>query len=196
MAWGRRPTGKDSSLTSLLQPSRHRKCMKKLVIFLLMCMTVMVVWGQNTGRRASRTADSEEASPVSNLLKLLLESVNSTQAMSDVRAIWENDRWFTFPKFEETAKNVAAMMRRAGLEDVEIGNAPADGVTQAGFWTEPLAWDVKTGTLEIVEPKVPEEMRVLADYQRVPTSVCMWSGPTPAGGVTTEVVLPNGDISK
>ena len=170
--------------------------MKKLLIFLLMLMTVMVVWGQNTGRRGSRTADSEAASPVSNLLKLLLENANSTQAMSDVQAIWENDRWFTFPKFEETAKNVAAMMRRAGLEDVEIGNAPADGVTQAGFWTEPLAWDVKTGILEIVEPNVPAEMRVLADYQRVPTSVCMWSGPTPAGGVTTEVVLPKGDIGK
>ena len=45
-----------------------------------------------------------------------------------MRAIWETDRWFTFPKFEETAKNVAAIMRRAGLEDVEIGNPPADGV--------------------------------------------------------------------
>lgn len=172
--------------------------MKKLLIFLL--MTVVLGWGQNTDRLASGAGDPEAAnsldSPVSNLLTVLLENVNSTQAMSDVRTIWENDRWFTFPKFEETANNVAAMMRRAGLEDVEIGNAPADGVTQAGFWTEPLAWDVKTGTLEIVEPKVPEEMRVLADYQRVPTSLCMWSGPTPAGGVTTEVVLPEGDLSK
>ena len=85
-----------------------------------------------------------------------------------MRAIWETDRWFTFPKFEETAKNVAAIMRRAGLEDVEIGNPPADGVTQGGFWTMPLAWDIKTGTLEIVDPAVPADQRVLADYQRVP----------------------------
>src|SRR3954453_18910431 len=127
-------------------------------------------------------------SPVTKLLRTLLESAKPDQAMRDVRAIWETDRWFTFPKFEETAKNVAAIMRRAGLEDVEIGNAPADGVTQAGFWTEPLAWDVHVGTLEIVEPEVPADRRVLADYQRTPASVCMWSGPTPAGGVVTEVV--------
>ena len=119
---------------------------------------------------------------------------NPDQAMRDVVAIWETDRWFTFPKFEETAKNVAAIMRRAGLEDVEIGNPPADGVTQGGFWTLPLAWDVKVGTLEIVEPQVPDDRQMLADYQKVPTSIGMWSGPTPAGGVVTEVVLASGDL--
>src|SRR6185503_13537749 len=103
--------------------------------------------------------------------------------------MWETDRWFNFPKFEETAKNVAAIMKRAGLEDVEIGNPPADGVTQGGFWTMPLAWDIKTGTLEILDPQVPAAMRMLADYQKVPTSIGMWSGPTPAGGVVTEIVI-------
>jgi hypothetical protein len=37
--------------------------------------------------------------------------------MRDVRTIWETDRWFTFPKFEENANNVAVMMRRPGLVD-------------------------------------------------------------------------------
>src|SRR3954471_22977622 len=132
-------------------------------------------------------------SPVTKLLRTLLESAKPDQATRDVRAIWETDRWFTFPKFEETAKNVAAIMRRAGLEDVEIGNAPADGVTQAGFWNEPLAWDVHVGTLEIVEPQLPADQRVLADYQKVPTSVCMWSGPTTPGGVVADVVAPTGN---
>src|SRR3954452_12075808 len=115
-------------------------------------------------------------SPVSKLLRTLLDAANTDQAVRDVRTIWETDRWFTFPKFEETAKNVAAIMRRAGLEDGEIGNAPADGVSQGGFWTMPMAWDVKTGTLEILDPSVPVEMRMLADYQKVPTSIGMWSG--------------------
>jgi len=118
---------------------------------------------------------------------------NPDQAVRDVQTIWDTDRWFTFPKFEQTAEHVAAIMRRAGLEDVEVGRPPADGVTQGGFWTMPLAWDVKVGTLEIVEPAVPAGQRVLADYQKVPASLCMWSGPTPAGGVVTEVVLPGGD---
>jgi hypothetical protein len=136
---------------------------------------------------------------VSKLLRTLVEETNPDQATRDVQAIWETDRWFTFPKFEETAENVAAMMRRAGLPDVEIGSPPADGVSQGGFWTMPLAWDVKVGTLEIVEPVVPADQRVLADYQKVPASLCMWSGPTPPGGVVTEVVLggngaPQGDV--
>ncbi|HMF63010.1 MAG TPA: hypothetical protein VK608_02895, partial [Edaphobacter sp.] len=37
---------------------------------------------------------------------------------------------------------------------------------------------------------VPEDMRVIADYQRVPASLCMWSGPTAPGGAETEIVLP------
>ena len=134
--------------------------MKRLAVVLL--AGGIAIWGQNR-------APAPPPSPVSKLLQTLLESVNSDQAMRDVRTMWETDRWFTFPKFEETAKNVAAIMRRAGLEDVEIGNAPADGVTQAGFWTVPLAWDVHVATLEIVEPQVPAEQRVLADYQNVPS---------------------------
>jgi hypothetical protein len=57
----------------------------------------------------------------------------------------------------------------------------------------PLAWDISVGTLEIVDPQVPPDMRILADYQRVPTSIGMWSGPTPKGGVTTDVVLAWGN---
>src|SRR6478672_4251162 len=145
--------------------------MKKAALFVL--AGGLALWAQNR--------PSPAPSPVSGLLRALLEAANPDQAVRDVRAIWETDRWFTFPKFEETAKNVAAIMKRAGLEDVEIVNVPADGVAQAGFWTEPLAWDVHVGTLEIVEPQLPAEQRILGDYQKVPSSVCMWSGPTPAG---------------
>jgi hypothetical protein len=153
-----------------------------------------ILFGQNSqaiGRTG--TKNSLTASPVSRLLTMLQQESNSEQVMQDVRTIWETDRWFTFPKFEDTAKSVAAIMRRSGLEDVEIGSGPADGVTQSGFWTMPLAWDITAGTLEIVDPPVPASARLLADYQRVPTSIGMWSGPTPKGGVTAEVVLAWGN---
>src|SRR5690242_19636070 len=152
------------------------------------------LFAQNAGAAArARAKSSLTASPVSRLLAMLQQESNSEQVLQDVRTIWETDRWFTFPKFEETAKNVAVIMRRSGLEDVEIGSGPADGVTQSGFWTMPLAWDITVGTLEIVEPHVPADTRLLADFQRVPTAIGMWSGPTPKGGVTTEVVLAWGD---
>jgi hypothetical protein len=105
--------------------------------------------------------------------------------MQDMRRIWETDRWFTFPKFDQTARNVAGMLRRAGLEQIEVVQPPADGVTQYGFWTMPLAWDANQATLEIVEP----EPLSLCDYQRVPTCLGMWSGPTSPEGLTAEIVL-------
>lgn len=183
------------------------RCAKRVT--LLLVTAAVSVSAQTGGRRSGSSATSspvvlarghgfpgrlsgpEGPSPVTDLLKLLFQNVSSSEAMADVRRIWENDRWFDFPHFQKTAENIADMMRQAGLDDVEVGYAPADGVTQAGFWTEPMAWEARGGTLEIVSPTVPEEMRVLADYQRVPTSLCMWSGGTPAGGVETEIVLPS-----
>ncbi|HXH50809.1 MAG TPA: DUF4910 domain-containing protein [Terriglobia bacterium] len=110
------------------------------------------------------------------------------QAMEYMRSIYSTDRWFNFAKFQETADYLKGQMQDIGLQQVEIGTPPADGETQFGFWTMPLAWDVKEATLEIVEPKVPADLRVLADYRKVPTSLGQWSGPTPPGGITAEVV--------
>ncbi len=192
---------------------------KPLALFLL--VSVGLLWGQaGAGGRAAdssapptafpaptlaalTTAEHEISghdpgpsapSPVTDLLKLLLANVNSTEAMMDMEAMWATDRYFDFARFQQTAKNVAEMMRQAGLDDVQIGQGPADGVTQDGFWTQPIAWDAHSATLEIVSPQVPEDMRVLADYQKVPTSLCQWSGPTARGGVDAEIVLPPNDI--
>src|SRR5215211_3843793 len=105
--------------------------MRRLPFLLLIIGTL--AWSPNRSAVRATAAPG----PASELLRILRTETNPEQATRDVRTIWETDRWFTFPKFEETAKNVAAIMRRAGLEDVEIGNPPADGVTQAGFWTMP-----------------------------------------------------------
>ena len=117
--------------------------------------------------------------------------VDATRAMGYVRQVWETDRWFTFPKFQETAEMLQRTMKNIGLRDVELLEAPADGVTQIGYWTMPLAWDVKSARLEIVEPAVSEELRVLADYGRIPVSLGMWSGPTPSDGLVAEVIEAN-----
>ncbi|HEV2379805.1 MAG TPA: M28 family peptidase [Terriglobia bacterium] len=120
------------------------------------------------------------------------------EAMDTMRRVYSTDRWYTFEKFGETAEYLQGAMRQIGLDDVELVRAPADGVTQVGFWTMPMAWDVKEARLEIVDPTVAAEESVLADYQKVPTSVCEWSGPTPPEGITADVVevsqLPAGKI--
>jgi hypothetical protein len=100
----------------------------------------------------------------------------------------ETDRWANFSKFQETAEYLRRTMSAIGLKNVELLSAPADGVTQFGFWTMPLAWDVKEARLEIVDPPAPADLRLLADYQREPASLIMWSGATPPRGITAEVV--------
>lgn len=131
---------------------------------------------------------SASAADLERVIASVRPEVRPKAAMDRMRQIYSTDRWFTFPKFHETTKYLAAEMKAAGLERIEIGGARADGKTQAGFWTMPLAWDVRNATLEIVEPKVPADRRMLADYRAIPASLGMWSGPTPPVGITAELL--------
>ena len=108
--------------------------------------------------------------------------------MATMREVYASDRAFTFPAFARTATYLKTRMSELGLEQVEIINSPADGKTQVGFWTMPLAWDAKSARLEILHPGLTADQRVLADYQRVPASLGMWSGSTPANGIEAEIV--------
>lgn len=130
------------------------------------------------------------------LIQTIRSELKSEQAMNFMRQVYSTDRWFTFPKFQETAEYLKQSMKGIGLEDVELSGAPADGSTQSGFWTMPLAWDARSARLEIVDPPVPRDIATLADYQRIPASLGMWSGPTPPEGVTAEIVnLSDADAS-
>jgi Peptidase family M28 len=131
------------------------------------------------------------------LIQTIRSELKSEQAMNFMRQVYSTDRWFTFPKFQATAEYLKQSMKGIGLEDVELSGAPADGSTQSGFWTMPLAWDARSARLEIVDPPVPRDIATLADYQRIPASLGMWSGPTPPEGVTAEIAnLNDADASK
>jgi Peptidase family M28 len=125
-------------------------------------------------------------------LRTVIERVSgeyrSADAMRVMREVYANDRYFTFPRFHTTAEYLKNRMRLAGLSAVELVETPADGVSQVGYWTMPLAWDVTNARLEILDDNVAATSRVLADYEKVPSSLGMWSGPTPSGGITAEVV--------
>jgi len=135
--------------------------------------------------------------PLGQLIQTIRSEVKAEEAMNFMRQVYSTDRWFTFPKFHETAEYVKQSMKGIGLEEVELSGAPADGSSQSGFWTMPLAWDVKAARLEIVDPPLPRDIATLADYQRIPASLGMWSGATPPEGVTAEIVnLSDADPSK
>ncbi len=123
-------------------------------------------------------------------------ALDADRAMEIMRVVYSTDRYFTFPRFEQTAAYLKNEMQRMKLSNVEIVNAPADGVHQTGFWTAPLAWDAKAARLEILDSSLSAADRILADYNKIPTSLGMWSGPTPPEGVTAEIVeLRHNDIA-
>ncbi len=127
------------------------------------------------------------------LLDLLHGEWKAAPAMDYMRGVYSTDRFFTFPKFAETSSYLESAMRQIGLQRIEIVNAPADGVTQVGYWTEPLAWDVKNATLELLDETLPAQQRMLSDYAQVPASLGMWSGSTSKEGVVAEIVAVTPD---
>lgn len=165
---------------------RHRFTLALLVLLVLGVYVPPAQGGQAPDAVPASSASS--AGALERLISRVEAELSPEESMDVMRAVYSTDRWYTFPKFAETAQYLQREMRRIGLDDAEVVHAPADGVTQAGFWTMPMAWDVKSGRLEIVDPPVPEASRVIADFEKIPTSVCEWSGPTPAGGITADVV--------
>jgi len=133
-------------------------------------------------------ATAQTSPTLETVIEQVRGAYNSDHAMRVMRDVYASDRFFTFPRFLATAEYLKGQMQQAGLTNVEIVQAPADGVTQVGYWTMPLAWDVKSARLEIVDNSVPPDARILADYDKVPASLGMWSGPTPPEGITAEVV--------
>ena len=131
---------------------------------------------------------AETAPGLPEVIERVRGGYRSADAMRVMRDVYASDRYFTFSRFHGTAEYLKKKMQEAGLSSVELVETPADGVTQVGYWTMPLAWDVKSARLEILDESVPAPSRVLADYDKVPSSLGMWSGPTPPGGVTAEVV--------
>ena len=120
-------------------------------------------------------------SPLTSVATTIRSAVDTRHAAESVNRVYSTDRWFTFPAFEKTAGYLKSRLEQVGLVNVEIGGASADGVTQAGFWTMPLAWDATRARLELKSPG----SEVLCDYQAVPTCLGMWSGSTSRGRTRT-----------
>ena len=57
--------------------------------------------------------------------------------------IWETDRWFTYPKFHQSARFSKEEMKKIGLKDIEILQYEADGKTKYADYIIPQAWDAR-----------------------------------------------------
>ena len=127
---------------------------------------------------------------VDELLQVVQRSVSGNRARDYTMRLWQYDKWSTLPMWKKTAREVQTIMRERGYDEAEIVDTPADGVTQYGTWTNPIGWDVKQATLEVIEPaNLPDEYRYLCNYLASPTSLNNYSCPTPPEGIETELVL-------
>jgi len=82
------------------------------------------------------------------------------------------ERYFTFPNFEKSAERAGEEFTKAGLEDVEVEEFPADNKTSWSGWGDIKAWDVESARLWMVSP----EKRLLYDWDEIPQSLVMYSG--------------------
>lgn len=112
--------------------------------------------------------------------------ISAGLAFEELRQVQEIDRWFTFEAFDKSAAHIAGRFAAAGLSS-KVEKFPADGKTRVGSWVMPLAWDVRDAWLVIEEPAALAGT-VLARYRENPTSLAMWSGPTPGDGLRAELV--------
>jgi len=136
---------------------------------------------------SARAVDFDELYPLVN------GEISGGRAFEYVKRIWRYDKWSTLPMWQKSAAETVAIMEERGFDEASLVKTPADGVTKHGDWTNPVGWDCRQATLEVVEPKgLPEEYRFLCNYQVNPTSLTFFSAPTPPGGIEAELVILDG----
>ncbi len=127
---------------------------------------------------------------LNTLMQTVRSNISGNRARDYTMRLWQHDKWNTLSAWKRTAREAQAIMRERGFDEAEIVDTPADGITQYGTWTNPVGWYVKQATLEVTEPAgLPDEYRLLCNYLDNPTSLNIFSCPTPSGGLEAELAL-------
>ena len=134
-------------------------------------------------------ASAAEAPGLETLFGAIQSEISGNRARDYVMRLWLHEKWFTLPEWQKAAKVAQAIMKERGFDEAALLGTPADGVTKSGAWTNPMGWDVKQATLEVIDPPLPDEFRYLCNYLDNPTSLNAWSAPTPPEGIETELAL-------
>lgn len=114
--------------------------------------------------------------------------LSAERMQADIAEFFEFSRWSSFDKINGMAQRIADKMEAAGMEEVRLIEFPADGVTAYGGWVMPRAYDVHEARLTLLDAN-GSATTVLADYHLNPTSLMLYSLPTPPEGITAELVV-------
>jgi len=79
---------------------------------------------------------------------------------------------------------VTGLLREIGFDDLQVTTYPIDGETVVLGDTMPLAWEPYGATVRLFSPVQGE----LVNFDDAPTCLCVWSQPTPRGGMVAKVV--------
>ena len=121
-----------------------------------------------------------------NFFEAYKEYFSGEEAISQAALTNSIERFFTFENFERSAERCAQVMEDFGLSDVELEKFPADGKTSWSGWRTMKAWSVNHARLLLVAP----EEQILCDWDAVPQSLVMYSGPA---SIEADVVLWDGE---
>lgn len=116
-----------------------------------------------------------------------VEHISGERVKAEAASFFQESRWSSYDHINALAGQIAEKMKALGMVDVELIEAPADGRTSFGGWLMPKAYDVEDAKLLLLENN--NQTQVLADYLQNPTSLMLYSMPTPPEGQTAELVV-------
>ncbi len=121
----------------------------------------------------------------SDLYEILSKIYSQERLLQNMETLRELERPRQYTAFNKATAWCTEVLEQAGFSDVRRIAHKADGETASYDFIMPQAWDLLSrSTLEIVEPK--KEMIADTDWSTI--HVSEYSAPTPAGGVTAELV--------
>jgi len=118
------------------------------------------------------------------VIKRVMEGFSGEEAKDFVREISLHHRIPGGSGFHEAVEYVRWVLEDLGL-DVEIDTRPLDGKFKIWTWDFPLAWDITSAELSVVEP----EEKLVTSFTDTPVCVYNKSAPTPEDGVEAELVF-------
>ena len=121
----------------------------------------------------------------SDLYRVLCELYSHERIMENMDTLKELEKPRQYSAFNGSTAWCTQVLEKAGFSDVRRIAHKADGQTASYDFIMPQAWDLLgRSTLQIVEPV----NKMIADTDITTIHVSEYSAPTPAGGVTAELV--------
>ncbi len=121
----------------------------------------------------------------SDLYDILCSIYSEERLMENIETLRKLESPRRYSAFRDSTAWCKEVLEKEGFSDVRRISHKADGKTASYDFIMPQAWDLcARSTLEIVEPK----REIIADTDVSTIFVSEYSAPTPAGGITAELV--------